>query len=41
MVLSVTVITVVHGYYNHVGLGVKVYPSNMSNILNEDLTRFM
>ena len=41
MVLHVTVITVVHGCYNHVGLFVKAYPSNMSRILNKDLTRFM
>ena len=39
MVLTVT--TAVHGYYNRVGLGLKVYPSNMSHILNKDLTRFM
>ena len=39
MVLTVT--TLVHGYYNHVGLGSKLYPSNMSHILTKDLTQFM
>ena len=39
MVLPVT--TVVHDYYSHVGLGLKLYPSNMSHILNKDFTVFL